>query len=150
MAITDKPIIEWQARIENESFTCVDNIYAGTCTEENPIVVCLRIWNNKGGIKTVQNLTDFNLIMRFRNIEDTVLYDYCTVSYGNVILDKVIQKKYAIIKMPEYAKILGNNNDGTEDAVENYLDLKFIFQVDSAISLKENDLKELTFSIETL
>jgi hypothetical protein len=52
--------------------------------------------------------------------------------------------------MPEYIKISGNNNDGTEEAVENYLDLKFVFQANSSVSLKENDMKELSFSIEKL
>lgn len=150
MAILQEPIIEWQARIENTSFSSTDNIFAGTHTENKPVIVYLRIWNNKGGIKSVQDLTDFNIIMRFRNIEDTVLYEYCNVSYGNILLDKEIEKKYAIIKLPEYAKISGNNNDGTEEASSNYLDLKFTFQASLSVSLKENDMKELSFSIEKL
>ena len=150
MAIMKEPIIEWQARIENTSFSSIDNIYAGTHTENKAIVVYLRIWNNKGGIETVQDLTDFNIIMRFRNIEDTVLYEYCNVSHRNVLLDKKIEKKYAIVKMPEYIKISGNNNDGTEEASSNYLDLKFVFQAGLNVSLKENDMKELSFSIEKL
>ena len=150
MAILKEPIIEWQARIENTSFSTTDNIYAGTYTDSKAVIVYLRIWNNKGGIETVEDLTDFNIIMRFRNIEDNMLYEYCSVSYGNVLLDKIIEKKHAIIVMPEYAKISGNNNDGTEEASSNYIDLKFVFQANSSVSLKENDMKELSFSIEKL
>ena len=150
MAIMQEPIIEWQARIENTSFSTTDNIYAGTHTEDKAVIVYLRIWNNKGGIATVQDLSDFNIIMRFRNIEDSALYEYCNISYGNILLEKIIEKKYAIVILPEYAKISGNNNDGTEEATSNYLDLKFVFQANSTVSLKENDMKELSFSIEKL
>ena len=150
MAILAEPIIEWQARIENSSFVDTDDLYAGTYTEQTPIIAYLRIWNNKGGINTVQDLTDFNIIMRFRNTEDTALYEYCSLSYGNVLLEKIIEKKYAIVKVPEYVRISGNNNDGTEEAVDNYIDIKFLFQANSNVSLKENDLKELSFTIEKL
>ena len=60
----EKPIITYHVLNIDDTFTKQSSVYAGTYTGDTPLEVKLRIWNNYKGVEDVEDLQNFNLVLR--------------------------------------------------------------------------------------
>ena len=148
-----EPIITWYAKLtEDSQFRQTDEIYAGTYTPNNSIQVNLQIWNNRWGTIDVADLTDFTIHMYFNDVEDTSLFNYCTIVLNKSdILNLTKADNRCILEFPNEITLSGKKNNGTsKENANNYLNLDIVFQAPKDVKLKEKDLKSLFFEIVNL
>ena len=148
-----EPIITWYAKLtEDSQFRQTDEIYAGTYTPNNSIQVNLQIWNNRWGTIDVADLTDFTIHMYFNEVEDTSLFNYCTIVLNKSdILNLTKADNRRILEFPNEITLSGKKNNGTsKENANNYLNLDIVFQAPKDVKLKEKDLKSLFFEIVNL
>lgn len=139
--------ITWYAKLEGlAEFEETTDFYAGSYDSEHEIKIDLQIWNNRYGKTNVSDLTSFDLVFYFDNIEDTALYDYCTVMYNGSALPFSVSGYKAVVDLPSVT-LYGYKNNGTlEQGSANCLQLQFVFNAHTA-RLKTNDLKSLYFEV---
>ena len=140
--------LEWFVKKDN-TYEQLDEIYAGSYTDKKPISVTMQLWNNRWGTSDAEPLTDFYMLMSFKNKEDSVLLDYCNVTMGETTLTKTRSGDKVILGIPTGTKISGTKNNGKESNPKNsdhFINLKFTFDAFGQ-NLKENDLKELYLEI---
>ena len=145
----EQPNITWYAKLDKEEqFEATTDFYAGTYTPSHKISVDIQVWNNRFGLKDVETLSNFYILAYFENIEDSALFDYCTVALNNsIILDLKKSGKKVILDLPDTISLSGTKNDGKLQGNEShYLNLEFVFDAEGE-KLKENDLKSLFFQI---
>ncbi len=147
----EKPIISYSAKISSNSTfqEDIEEIYGGTYTNENPIEIDIRIWNNKYGIEDVEDLEDFDISLKFESLEDKSLIDYIYLSHKNVAdLSMNTLGDERIGAFVSSVILSGAKNNGLESDKNNYVDLKLTFNIgDKSISLKNQDLKSLYLKI---
>lgn len=145
--------ITWYAKLNTDKeYTQSNSLYAGTYTQDNNIQVNMQIWNNRWGTEDVKDLTNFIINIYFENVEDSALFDYCSITLNNSdVLSINKSASIATLEMPADLSISGKHNDGTEkNNPKNYINLDFVFSAPTDIKLKENDLKSLYFEIVPL
>ena len=65
----DNPKITYQVLNKiDDVFYEQNETYAGTYNGRDPLSVTIRIWNNFGGTEDVEDLTNFNLTLRFLTV----------------------------------------------------------------------------------
>lgn len=144
-----KPIISWYAkRISDDKYSVESRFYAGKYSDNDPIVVDIQLWNNRWGVDTVSDLTNYDICFFFDRLEDSVLLEYC-----NVLLNATdslvfsISGNKAILEMEDKPVLKGTKNNGSSaDNPDNYLQLRFVFSA-TGTRLKDNDLKSLYFEV---
>lgn len=145
----EDPKITWYAKLNKESqYEETNDYYAGSYTSGHPIDVDIQIWNNRFGLEDVANLADFYIVISFEHVEDSALFDYCTIVLddANIIPLKKSGKK-AILELPDTVVLSGTKNDGTLDNnKDHYINIEFQFDAEGS-KLKENDLKDMYFQI---
>lgn len=145
----EDPKITWYAKLNKESqYEETNDYYAGSYTPGHPIDVDIQIWNNRFGLEDVANLADFYIVISFEHVEDSALFDYCTIVLddANIIPLKKSGKK-AILELPDTVALSGTKNDGTLDSnKDHYINIEFQFDAEGS-KLKENDLKDIYFQI---
>lgn len=145
----EDPKITWYAKLNKESqYEETNDYYAGSYTPGHPIDVDIQIWNNRFGLEDVANLADFYIVISFEHVEDSALFDYCTIVLddANIIPLKKSGKK-AILELPDTVVLSGTKNDGTLDNnKDHYINIEFQFDAEGS-KLKENDLKDMYFQI---
>lgn len=145
----EDPKITWYAKLNKETqYEETNDYYAGSYTPGHAIDVDIQIWNNRFGLDDVATLSDFYIIVSFDCVEDSSLFDYCTIvlNDANIIPLKKNGKK-AVLELPDTVKLSGTKNDGTLDSnVDHYMNLEFQFDAEGT-KLKENDLKDMYFQI---
>lgn len=144
--------ITWYAKLSTDKeYTQSNSLYAGTYTQDNNIQVNMQIWNNRWGTEDVKDLTNFIINIYFENVEDSALFDYCSITLNNTdVLTINKSANIATLEIPADATISGKHNDGTIKNNNNYIRLDFVFSAPQDIKLKENDLKSLYFEIVPL
>lgn len=145
----EDPKITWYAKLNKESqYEETNDYYAGSYTPGHPIDVDIQIWNNRFGLEDVANLADFYIVISFEHVEDSALFDYCTIVLddANIVPLKKSGKK-AILELPDTVVLSGTKNDGTLDNnKDHYINIEFQFDAEGS-KLKENDLKDMYFQI---
>lgn len=145
----EDPKITWYAKLNKESqYEETNDYYAGSYTPGHPIDVDIQIWNNRFGLDDVANFADFYIVISFEHVEDSALFDYCTIVLddANIIPLKKSGKK-AILELPDTIVLSGAKNDGTLDGnKDHYINIEFQFDAEGS-KLKENDLKDMYFQI---
>ncbi len=145
----EDPKITWYAKLNKETqYEETNDYYAGSYTPGHAIDVDIQIWNNRFGLDDVATLSDFYIVVSFDRVEDSSLFDYCTIvlNDANIIPLKKNGKK-AVLELPDTVKLSGTKNDGTLDSnVDHYMNLEFQFDAEGT-KLKENDLKDMYFQI---
>ena len=144
------PIISYSAKLSKlETYKDVNEIYGGTYTINDPIQIDLRIWNNRYGTTTVDDLENFVLNIYFDKYEDGALLNFVTVERNGIEeVPITINGNIATAMFLNEVIIKGTPNNGTEDNIDNYIDLTITFNVTApTFSLKDNDLKSLLIDI---
>lgn len=134
---------EWAEKYEDTQET-----YVGTCINNKPVAVNIRIWNNKYGIIPVKDLKKFNLTFSFDKYEDNNLLKFIKIIYKNdkeMAID--IHKDTLIATFLEDIMISGKENNGSDIDYDNYIDIKIVFLIPEGLELKERDLKSLFLEI---
>lgn len=145
----EDPKITWYAKLNKETqYEETNDYYAGSYTPGHAIDVDIQIWNNRFGLNDVATLSDFYIVVSFDRVEDSSLFDYCTIVLNDAnILPLKKNGKKAILELPDTVKLSGTKNDGTLDSnTDHYMNLEFQFDAEGA-KLKENDLKDMYFQI---
>ena len=141
------PQITWFVKMGDEPFKSQKEIYAGTYSKENKLVVDMQLWNNRYGIVDADTLEGFTINMYFDNLEDSALLSCCKVILGDQDeLPLIIRGQKATISFPTEIKLSGAKNNGALSNAANYIKLTFEFAAEE-YRLKENDLKSLFFEI---
>lgn len=152
MATLAEPVITWLVRkTDDTDFTEKDNYYAGNYRPNNGISLELRVWNNRYGSERVQDLEHFGIAMCFDDYEDSALFTYMTFIVNNAeIIEPSVIAGEAVLVIPDNIVLSGAVNDGSATYTANYLSLKIKIEIPSNISIKSNDLKNLSLDIVKL
>lgn len=145
-----EPIISYSAKLAKyQTYKDVDEIFGGTYTNSDPIEIDLRIWNNRFGTETVDDLQNFVINFYFDKLEDNNLLQYITINYNGVEEVPVsINNNIGTASFLNNVIIKGTPNDGSDNNLNNYINLKIIFNItDENVSLKNNDFKSLYLDI---
>lgn len=144
-----KPVISWYAKLlSDDRYSVNPNFYAGKYSDEDPIVVDIQLWNNRWGITSVDNLSNYDICFFFDRLEDSVLFNYCTILYdGDKVITFNVSHHKAILEFPSKPVLSGTANNGSSaDNPDHFLQLRFLFDATQE-RLKDNDLKSLYFEI---
>ena len=144
----NKPVLSWQVKTAEESdFYAASDEYIGTYTRKSGIDVRIRLWNNRLGSETVEDLDNFSIKIAFQDKEDSILLQYLTVKYDEQVLAMNSYSDYALIVFPAKISLSGSTNDGTSENKDNYVEFELLFQAPDDVRLKESDLKSLYLEI---
>ena len=144
----DKPVLSWQVKTAEESdFYAASDEYIGTYTRKSGIDVRIRLWNNRLGSETVEDLDNFSIKIAFQDKEDSILLQYLTVKYDEQVLAMNSYSDYALIVFPTKISLSGSTNDGTSENKDNYVEFELLFQAPNDVRLKESDLKSLYLEV---
>lgn len=147
----DQPRITYHILEANQTYVQKHNAYVGTYTGETPLSVTLRIWNNYRGVEDVEDLGNFNLILRFLHEEDNALLRYISLSVTNTIEIPCIVENNALVgSFFEPVILSGQANTGSDEYTKNYVDITIEFDPGAAAYLKDHDLKSLVLDIAEL
>lgn len=144
----DKANITWYARQNKDAYTADKNFYAGTYTRDKDLQVDIQIWNNRWGVKNVEDVKDAVLNFYFESQEDSALLKSCTIAVGGTDkLSTVVKGTTGSVMLNRTLSGAKNDGDDTNvDNQDNFIDVTFIFSASDKI-LKENDIKNLYFEI---
>ena len=145
-----EPIITYSAKLTKyNNYRDIDELFAGTYTNYNPISVDLRIWNNKFGTEDVDDLENFVVNLYFDKYEDNSLLQFLTVSYNDIEEVPInVANNIATATFLNNVVIKGTANSGSDENTDNYINLKIQFKIDDpAINLKNNDFKSLFIEV---
>ena len=147
----EKPIITYHILNEDDTYTKQNSVYAGTYTGDEELSVTLRIWNNFRGIEDVEDLNNFNLVCHFLTEEDNALLKYISLSVTNTIEIPCIIENNAIVgSFVDPVILSGQANTGSDEYVNNYIDITITFNPGENIYLKDHDLKSLVMYVVEL
>jgi hypothetical protein len=127
--------------------------YAGTYTGDKPLEVDIRIWNNYCGIEDVADFNNFNIVLSFLTVEDNALLPYITVILSgrrNEVLSPIIENQTAVFSSSEPLILKGTANTGSDNDLDNYIDVTISFQMAPDAYLKDHDLKSLVMDVVEL
>lgn len=145
-----EPKLEWYSRVgADEKFALENDVYAGTYTGQEPLVVEMQLWNNRWGTEDVQAMENFSINAFFKETEDAALFDACSVLVGNRIAAAFVgDGKKKTLQFEKKITLSGTKNNGkSEGNDDHYLSLTFIFRTQAGETLKENDLKTIYFEV---
>ena len=146
----EKPKITYHVLETDDTYVSKNNTYIGTYTGDEPLSVNLRIWNNYRGTEDVEDLTDFNLVLRFLTEEDNKLLPYIALSVTNQIEIPCIVENNALVgTFFDPVVLSGQANTGSDEYVTNYVNITITFHAPDAY-LKDHDLKSLVLDIVEL
>ena len=143
------PKLTWYTKkLTDEKFSVDPQVYAGTYTDNDQIIMDIQLWNNRWGTETVDDLKNYDICIFFDRVEDSVLLDYITIMYNGNTVGQSITGKKAILQFGDNKPVLkGTKNNGSSaDNPKNFLELRFIFSAEGQ-RLKDNDLKSLYFEV---
>ena len=147
----EKPIITYHILNEDDTYTKQNSVYAGTYTGDKELSVTLRIWNNFRGIEDVEDLNNFNLVCHFLTEEDNALLKYISLSVTNTIEIPCIIENNAIVgSFVDPVILSGQANTGSDEYVNNYIDITITFNSGANVYLKDHDLKSLVVDVVEL
>ena len=142
-----KPNITWYVKNFNDEYVSNDAYYAGSYVDK-PIVIPLRIWNNRYGTEDVDTVSTLKLNLYFDCIEDNALLPYISVSTASIGGTTSIVNNVLTVTFMNAVSISGKKNDGTEkNGYDNYVDITIAFQPPDTVRLKSHDLKNLFIEI---
>lgn len=147
----DAPKLSWEVMNENKHYvSSPDNTkYAGSYQQDTPLVLNLRLWNNRYGTDKVLDVNGLVLNLYFDTLEDASLLPYLTVTAAGAAATLSISNGIATATFVSDIVISGQANDGTEkNAIENYVDISIILDVkEPDARLKSHDLKNLFIDV---
>ena len=140
----DEPILTWYTQDINKDYVETETEYAGSYTQEEPLSIVIRLWNNRYGTKDVANIVNLKLNLYFKDAEDAYLLPYLTVATKKSQASLNISETVATAVFVEMMPLSGKANDGTDrNNPENYIDFVITLSVPKDVNLKTHDLKDL-------
>ena len=146
----DNPKITYHVLNTDNIYTKQDSVYAGTYTGDEPLEVTLRIWNNFCGTEDIQDLENFNLVLKFLTEEDNALLKHIKIIADNDILDPILEDNAAIFTFTESHILRGYANTGSDQYNSNYINVVVLFDPGVNAYLKDHDLKSLVLDVVEL
>ena len=150
----DKPIISYHVLDVDDTYMQQSSVYAGTYTGDEALEIKFRIWNNYCGIKDVQNLEHFNLVLAFLTEEDSALLKYVSIycKHGDQEerLNPIPEHNATVFTFTEPVILSGQANTGSEEDTSNYISITISFNPGANTYLKDHDLKSLILDIVEL
>lgn len=144
----EKPIITYHVLNTDQTYSKQDSVYAGTYTGNEALTVNFRIWNNYKGAEDVEDLQNFNLVLRFLTEEDNVLLKYISLAITDEIEIPVIVEDDALVgTFVDPVVLSGRANTGSDQYTGNYVNITVSFQAGVDAYLKDHDLKSLVLEI---
>lgn len=147
----DNPKITYQVLNKiDDVFYEQNETYAGTYNGRDPLSVTIRIWNNFGGTEDVEDLTNFNLTLRFLTVEDSVLLQYVKfMTIDDTEIPSILESETLIGNFSSFV-LSGQANTGSEEYSTNYIDFKVVLNVPENTYIKDYDLKSMVLDIVTI
>ena len=147
----DNPKITYQVLNKiDDVFYEQNETYAGTYNGRDPLSVTIRIWNNFGGTEDVEDLTNFNLTLRFLTVEDSVLLQYVKFkTIDDIEIPSILESETLIGNFSSFT-LSGQVNTGSEEDSTNYIDFKVVLDVPENTYIKDYDLKSIVLDIVTI
>lgn len=147
----DNPKITYQVLNKiDDVFYEQNETYAGTYNGKDPLSVTIRIWNNFGGAEDVEDLTNFNLTLRFLTVEDSVLLQYVKfMTIDDIEIPSILESETLIGNFSSFT-LSGQANIGSEECSTNYIDFKVVLNVPENTYIKDYDLKSMVLDIVTI
>lgn len=147
----DNPKITYQVLNKiDDVFYEQNETYAGTYNGRDPLSVTIRIWNNFGGTENVEDLTNFNLTLRFLTVEDSVLLQYVKFkTIDDIEIPSILESETLIGNFSSFV-LSGQANTGSEEYSTNYIDFKVVLNVPENTYIKDYDLKSMVLDIVTI
>ena len=147
----DNPKITYQVLNKiDDVFYEQNETYAGTYNGRDPLSVTIRIWNNFGGTEEVEDLTNFNLALRFLTVEDSVLLQYVKfMTIDDTEIPSILESETLIGNFSSFI-LSGQANTGSEEYSTNYIDFKVVLDVPENTYIKDYDLKSMVLDIVTI
>ena len=147
----DKPIISYHVLDVDDTYMQQSSVYAGTYTGDEALTVSLRIWNNYQGTVDVEDLQNFNLVLRFLTEEDNALLKYISLAVTNKIdIPCIIENNALVGSFVDPVVLSGQANTGSDEYVNNYINITVSFNAGAGAYLKDHDLKSLILDIVEL
>ena len=144
----DKPQISYFVLTSDEMYERLQTVYAGSYTGDEPLSVNFRIWNNYQGTEDVEDLENFNLVIRFLTEEDNALLQYVTVAItDSEELPSILERDAAIFHFMDPVSLSGEANTGSDEYFNNYVDITVTFDTGGEVYLKDHDLKSMVLEI---
>jgi len=144
----DKPQISYFVLTSDNLYARLQTVYAGSYTGDGPLSVNLRIWNNYQGTEDVEDLKNFNLVIRFLTEEDNALLPYVTVAVTDSMeLPSIVEKNAAVFHFVDPISLSGEANTGSDEYYNNYVDITVTFDTGDDVYLKDHDLKSMVLEI---
>ena len=144
----DNPKITYQVLNKiDDVFYEQNETYAGTYNGRDQLSVTIRIWNNFGGTEDVEDLTNFNLTLRFLTVEDSVLLQYVKfMTIDDTEIPSILESETLIGNFSSFV-LSGQANTGSEEYSTNYIDFKVVLNVPENTYIKDYDLKSMVLDI---
>lgn len=139
------PNITWHIK-EDVDYVQEPEYYLGSFNSESTIELQIQVWNNKYGQKSIDSIENARLAIYFESIEDSILFNYCTVSVeeGSPIKPTIELNKVVV----SIGELSGEPNNGIANDKNriNYKNVKISFK-DFPKNLK-NGIKNMFLDIE--
>lgn len=148
----NKPVISYHILDVDNTYIKQDTVYAGTYTGDEALEVHIRIWNNYKGIEDVEDLYNFNLVLKFLTEEDNVLLKYIELmdETNHIQIPGTVEEDALVGIFFEPVKLSGSANTGSNEYKKNYIDIGISFKAGAGAYLKDHDLKSLILNIVEL
>ena len=147
----DTPKITYHVLNTDDTYTKQNSVYAGTYTGDEALEVNLRIWNNFRGTEDVEDLENFNLVLKFLTVEDNALLKYISLAVTDEIEIPVLLEDNALVgKFIDPIILSGRANTGSDQYTSNYVNITITFDPGAAAYLKDHDLKSLVLDVVEL
>ena len=147
----DSPKITYQVFSKiDEVFYEQNETYAGTYNGKDPLSVKIRIWNNFAGTEDVEDLSSFNIVLKFLTLEDSVLLQYIKAyDTEDIEFNSILESESLVINFPDTV-LSGQANTGSEEYNSNYIDIKIVLDIEENTFIKDHDFKSLILDIVTI
>ena len=150
----DNPKITYHVLNSDDTYTKQNSVYAGTYTGDEAVEVKLRIWNNFRGTEDIEDLDNFNLVLKFLTEEDNALLKYIDVDYKKGDEEwrttPILENNALVCPFVEPVTLYGYANTGSDTYNSNYVDITVSFNPGAGAYLKDHDLKSLVLDVVEL
>ena len=118
--MSGNPVLSWYIKENDETYSCTNSYYAGSCIPNQDFIIQIQIWNNRWNIQNdVDNINNAKLILTFEHAEDSILFQLCEIKIddNNYIKPTIETINKATVNI---GTIYGTKNAGTILDKDNY------------------------------
>lgn len=137
--------ITWHIK-ENDGYVQDEEYYLGSFNSETSITLEVQVWNNRYGQKTIDSIDNARLAIYFENMEDSILFNYCSieVEYGSPEKPTIELNKVAY----PIGKLSGEMNNGISNDQNRHNYKNVIIRFEKFPKNLKDGLKNMFLDIE--